>query len=134
MTKVWLMHEVFNDENNLSLCFLPLCQLISLVCPSIGWSEGNHGVAHDRWIQISASNTWKKKSLCLNNNTTSSNHCSSKWYLSQRRMSTVYGKETLAFYNNSTEHSLTVMWSSIHNTSEFKLQISVCSQISISDY
>ena len=36
----------------------------------------------------------KKKSLCLYNNTTSLNHCSSEWYLSQRRVSTVYGNKT----------------------------------------
>ena len=36
-----------------------------------------------------------------------------------------------AFYNISTEHSVTVMWSSICNRSEFKLQVSICTQVSI---
>ena len=29
-------------------------------------------------------------------------------------MIAVYGKKTSGFYNNSTEYSVTVMWSSIH--------------------
>ena len=66
--------------------------------------EGNHGVTCDWWIQISANDTRKKKSLCLYNNI--------RWMLclcgirSQIFVTMEgehsYGKETSAFYNNST--------------------------------
>ena len=53
-------------------------------------------------------------------------------------MIAVYGKKTSGFYNNSTEYSVTVMWSSIHiiyvNTSEFKLQVSIYRYTQISIY